>query len=517
MVRRLRLVGIVAVIALLALFTLVPLAGAAPRAAETKTVSIKDFAFDPKTISVNVGDTITWTNEGPSPHTVSADDGSFDAGNLDKGATFSHTFDKAGTFAYYCKYHGAKGGVSMAASIAVAAPAVAAPAMAEPSGTVDAADQAIVNGGITVANVTAGQDGWIVAHLDEGGKPGKVLGNTAVKTGENKNVVIKLSEDVPVGGKLWPMLHIDAGVVGTYEFPGADAPVIVGGNIVMKQIAVTAAAAAPAQAEKDAVDADDQPISNGSITVAEIYASQDGWIVAHLDEGGKPGKVLGNTAVKKGESNNVVIKLSEDVPVGGKLWPMLHIDAGVIGTYEFPGADAPVIVDGNIIMKQIAVTAAAAAPAAATKDAVDADDQPIKNGSITVAEIYASQDGWIVAHLDEGGKPGKVIGNTAVKKGESNNVVIKLSEDVPVGGKLWPMLHIDAGVIGTYEFPGADAPVIVDGNIIMKQITVTAAGAAAPAKLPTTGGEDAPVGLLLAAFGLLLAGALLTLRPRRRA
>jgi hypothetical protein len=75
----------------------VPLAGAAPRAAETKTISIKDFAFDPKTISVNVGDTITWTNEGPSPHTVTADDGSFDAGNLDKGATFSHTFDKAGT------------------------------------------------------------------------------------------------------------------------------------------------------------------------------------------------------------------------------------------------------------------------------------------------------------------------------------------------------------------------------------------------------------------------------------
>ena len=61
------------------------------------------------------------------------------------------------------------------------------------------------------------------------------------------------------------------------------------------------------------------------------------------------------------------------------------------------------------------------------------------------------------------------------------------------------------------------APVIVGGNIIMKQISVRAAGAAAPApaKLPTTGGEDAPVGLLLAAFGLLLAGALLTLRPRR--
>lgn len=398
MLRRLRLVGTMAAIALLALFTLVPLAGAAPRAAETKTVSIKDFAFDPKTISVSVGDTITWTNDGPSPHTVSADDGSFESGNLDKGATFSQTFAKAGTFAYFCKYHGSKGGVSMAGSVAVGEPAAAAPATANgPSGTVDAADQAIANGGITVANVTAGQDGWIVAHLDEGGKPGKVIGNTAVKKGENKNVAIKLSEDVPAGGKLWPMLHIDAGTIGTYEFPGADAPVVVGGKVVMKQIAVTAAAA----------------------------------------------------------------------------------------------------------------------PAAATKDAVDADNQAIKNGSITVAEIYASQDGWIAVHLDEGGKPGKVLGQTAVKKGENKNVAVKLSEDVPAGGKLWPMLHIDAGVIGTYEFPGPDAPVIVGGNVIMKQISVTAAGAAAPAKLPTTGGEDAPVGLLLAALGLLLAGTLLTLRPRR--
>src|SRR5215210_9246077 len=141
MSQRLRSVGIVALVALFALFALVPLAGAAPRAAETKNVTIKDFAFDPKTISVNIGDTITWTNDGPSPHTVSADDGSFDSGNLDKGATFSQTFDKAGTFAYFCKYHGSKGGVSMAGSVAVAAPAAAAPAapapaMAEPSGTV---------------------------------------------------------------------------------------------------------------------------------------------------------------------------------------------------------------------------------------------------------------------------------------------------------------------------------------------------------------------------------------------
>ncbi len=100
-----------------------------------------------------------------------------------------------------------------------------------------------------------------MAHLDEGGKPGKVIGQTAVKTGDTKDVKIKLSEAVAVGGKLWPMLHIDAGTVGTYEFPGADAPVIVGGNVVMKQISVTAGASGGGQAAQPSVDAADQAIA----------------------------------------------------------------------------------------------------------------------------------------------------------------------------------------------------------------------------------------------------------------
>jgi len=297
---RLRSVGIVAVMALVALFMLVPLAGAAPHAAETKNVTVKDFEFAPKTITVNVGDTIVWTNDGPAPHTVSADESDgFDSGNLDKGATFSELFDEVGTFAYYCKYHGAKGGSGMAGSVTVveaaapaaptAAPAAptAAPAAAaaEPSGTVDVADQPISNGSITVANVTAGQDGWIVAHLDEGGAPGKVIGQTAVKQGENPNVAIKLSEDVPIGGKLWPMLHIDAGTIGTYEFPGADVPVIVGGNIVMKQIAVlaqvtTLPAPVPAPAPAQAPAPTNLPTTGGEDSAIGLLLAAIGLLLA---------------------------------------------------------------------------------------------------------------------------------------------------------------------------------------------------------------------------------------------
>ena len=236
-----------ALVALMALMAVVPLAGAAPRAAETKNVSVKDFEFAPKELTVNVGDTVVWKNDGPArPHTATANDGSFDSDKLDVGKEFSFTFTKAGTFSYACKFHDVMQATITVQDAAAPAPAAAAPAQ-QSGGSVDASDQAIANNAITVANVNAAQDGWIVAHLDEGGKPGKVLGQTAVKTGDNKNVAIALSEAVPVGGKLWPMLHIDAGTIGTYEFPGADSPAKdASGNIVMKQITVTAAGAAPA-------------------------------------------------------------------------------------------------------------------------------------------------------------------------------------------------------------------------------------------------------------------------------
>lgn len=161
---------------------------------------------------------------------------------------------------------------------------------------------------------------------------------------------------------------------------------------------------------------------------------------------------------------------------------------------------------------------AGAAPAAQTPTgSVDVSDQPLANNSIAVANVNAGQDGWIVAHLDEGGAPGKVIGQTLIKKGDNRNVAIKLTENVPVGGKLWPMLHIDAGTIGTYEFPGPDAPVIgADGMPVMKQISVLAAAQPSqPAQLPTTGGTESTAALLLGALALLAAGAALVARQRR--
>jgi plastocyanin len=68
-------------------------------------VRIADFAFTPDSSSAKVGDSVKWTNEDSATHTVTADDGAFDSGNLAAGKAFSFTFDKAGTFAYHCNIH----------------------------------------------------------------------------------------------------------------------------------------------------------------------------------------------------------------------------------------------------------------------------------------------------------------------------------------------------------------------------------------------------------------------------
>lgn len=69
------------------------------------SVAIAGFAFDGATTTVAVGSTITWTNADSFAHSVVARDDTFKSDNLATGATFAHTFDAAGTYAYICGIH----------------------------------------------------------------------------------------------------------------------------------------------------------------------------------------------------------------------------------------------------------------------------------------------------------------------------------------------------------------------------------------------------------------------------
>jgi plastocyanin len=62
--------------------------------------------FSPSTVTVNVGQTVTWTNGGSIAHTVTFDSGPAFSQPLNAGATATRTFTAPGTFAYHCSIHG---------------------------------------------------------------------------------------------------------------------------------------------------------------------------------------------------------------------------------------------------------------------------------------------------------------------------------------------------------------------------------------------------------------------------
>lgn len=108
----LRAVGVIIVMICALALGLVAIGGMTARAAATVQVSIIDFAFSPTPITINVGDTVTWTNNGAVTHTTtSLTPGIWDSGFLQPGGTFSHTFTQAGTFDYECTIHGFTGRV----------------------------------------------------------------------------------------------------------------------------------------------------------------------------------------------------------------------------------------------------------------------------------------------------------------------------------------------------------------------------------------------------------------------
>jgi plastocyanin len=68
-------------------------------------VVVDNFSFAPGAITVPVGTTVTWTNHDDIPHNVVSPEQKFKSPVLDTDGVFSHTFDVAGTYKYYCSIH----------------------------------------------------------------------------------------------------------------------------------------------------------------------------------------------------------------------------------------------------------------------------------------------------------------------------------------------------------------------------------------------------------------------------
>jgi LPXTG-motif cell wall-anchored protein len=75
------------------------------RASATRTVAMRNIKFKPRNISIDPGDTVQWRNDDPERHNALGENGSFETPVIDEGQTSSHTFNRRGSYAYFCSLH----------------------------------------------------------------------------------------------------------------------------------------------------------------------------------------------------------------------------------------------------------------------------------------------------------------------------------------------------------------------------------------------------------------------------
>ncbi len=153
-----------------------------------------------------------------------------------------------------------------------------------------------------------------------------------------------------------------------------------------------------------------------------------------------------------------------------------------------------------------AMAGVALAQEAAT-GSISASDQSGDGSTVVVDEVtIEGGPGFVVVHLDEDGGPGPVLGHVDIPEGTSSNVTVTLDTGLDSSATVWPMLHLDAGEVGVYEFPGADGPVLVDGEVVMLPIEYQVE------ELPFTGGPNPWWAVL--ALGMIAGGLAITRRPQ---
>jgi len=89
----------------LLVFGVVVVSGCTSKQSVNNTVAIQNSAFNPVTLNVQVGTTVTWINRDPHPQDVVSDSGLFTSGNLTNGQSYNYTFNQTGSYSYHSSIH----------------------------------------------------------------------------------------------------------------------------------------------------------------------------------------------------------------------------------------------------------------------------------------------------------------------------------------------------------------------------------------------------------------------------
>src|SRR5437867_11311001 len=101
--------------------------------AATSAVNIQNSAFAPASVTVRVGDAVTWTNRDAFSHTSTSDTAAWDTGVIAAGTSHSFTFAAAGTFAYHCSIHTFMKGTIVVLAVTTPTPQPTPPPTAPPT------------------------------------------------------------------------------------------------------------------------------------------------------------------------------------------------------------------------------------------------------------------------------------------------------------------------------------------------------------------------------------------------
>lgn len=98
-------------------------------------------------------------------------------------------------------------------------------------------------------------------------------------------------------------------------------------------------------------------------------------------------------------------------------------------------------------------------------------DQSVRNGQVTVAEVYATAPSWLVIQTETNGIPGPVVGYAKIAKGPNANVSVKIDvqQSTP---KLFAMIHEDDGKKDQFDFPDNDMPFLYKGEMVSGLFTI---------------------------------------------
>jgi hypothetical protein len=107
----------------------------------------------------------------------------------------------------------------------------------------------------------------------------------------------------------------------------------------------------------------------------------------------------------------------------------------------------------------------------AEAQSLKAENAQVQDKFIVVKSVKAPSEGWLVAHKEQGGKPGEIVGFMMIKARNNSAVQIPLAGTLDPGAGIILMMHKDTGTKGTFD-PKEDKPTMEGGKPVMAEVKI---------------------------------------------